>query len=416
MKLPLFFRFIPIATVTLTAFIANLPVNAVDFQQQEVEQNQFVAIARPYGGNKYDLLILRQIPGQRQCWQERGSNPVIIDPLLLNFDFTGSCERSTDSNGYSIRLNGQDLGLDYLLRVVERNGELVLVGTSRRNGNSEEITIGRTRGLSQGLIKIDLDGGWRFSKRAYQGRALSHVYLTGDRNAINTSQSPSTLSPMTQPQTISPNLNTSSSSSSSSTSSGNVVKELTFTAPVSPQTPPTPKTVPNQTVPQQPLPPLSRNFTQPSLQSTLPPVDRNLTQPIPSKALASLPTASSGGYRNPNLLPPPPSPKIPRAVNSGIQTSDGVSSGNSGVNPSSNVLSPNNSPINGSIPGVSYRVMASVSGQQQQEQVRSLYPDAFATSYQGQRVLQVGIFSTQENATQAYQSLQNAGLRAIIIP
>ena len=249
MKPPLFFRFIPLLTATLNAFVANLPVQAVDFQQQEVDQNQFVAIARPYGGNKYDLLILQQIPGKRQCWQERGSNPVIIDPLLLNFDFTGSCERSTDSNGYSIRLNEQDLGLDYLLRVVERNGELVLVGTSRRNGNSEEIVIGRTRGLSQGLIKIDLDGGWRFSKRAYQGRALSHVYLTGDRNAINTSQSPSTLPPMAQPQTISPNLNT---SSSSSTSSGNVVKELTFTAPVSPQTPPTPQTVPNQTVPQQP--------------------------------------------------------------------------------------------------------------------------------------------------------------------
>lgn len=413
MKPRLFFRFIPLLTATLTAFVANLPVKAVDFQQQEVDQNQFVAIARPYGGNKYDLLILQQIPGKRQCWQETGSNPVIIDPLLLNFDFTGSCERSTDSNGYSIRLNEQDLGLDYLLRVVERNGELVLVGTSRRNGNPEEIVIGRTHGLGQGLIKFDLDGGWRFSKRAYQGRTLSHVYLTGDRSAINTSQPPSTLPPMAQPQTISPNLNTSSSSSNSS---GNVVKELTFTAPVSPQTPPTPQTVPNQTVPQKPLPPLSRNFTQPSLQSTLPPVDRNLTQSIPPKALASLPTPSSGGYRNPNLLPPPPSPKIPRAVNSGIQPSDGVSSGNSGVNPSSNVLSPNNSPINGSIPGVSYRVMASVSGQQQQEQVRSLYPDAFATSYQGQRVLQVGVFSTQENATQAYQSLQNAGLRAIMIP
>ena len=400
MKPPLFFRFIPLLTATLTAFVANLPVQAVDFQQQEVDQNQFVAIARPYGGNKYDLLILQQIPGKRQCWQERGSNPVIIDPLLLNFDFTGSCERSTDSNGYSIRLNEQDLGLDYLLRVVERNGELVLVGSSRRNGNSEEITIGRTRGLSQGLIKIDLDGGWRFSKRAYQGRALSHVYLTGDRSATNPSRPTTTSQTVTNPQRISPNINTSSSGSSSS--SNNVIKELTFTAPdntpnLAPQAP---QTVPNQS----------------SIQKSLPPVERNVTQPTPQKALASLPTTNPGGYRNPNLLPPPPSPKIPRAVNSGIQPSDGVSSGNSGVNPSSNVLSPNNSPINGSIPGVSYRVMASVSGQQQQEQVRSLYPDAFATSYQGQRVLQVGIFSTQENATQAYQNLQNAGLRAIMIP
>jgi len=412
MKLPLFFRFIPIATVTLATFVTNVSVNAVDFQQQEVEQNQFVAIARPYGGNKYDLLILRQIPGQRQCWQESGSNPVLIDPLLLNFDFTDSCERSTDSNGYSLRVNGQDLGLDYLLRVVKSNRELVLVASSRRNANSEDIVIGRTHGLSQGFMKFDLDRGWRFTKRAYQGRTLSHVYLTGDRSAINPSQSPSTFPPMAQPQTISPNLNT---SSTSSTSSGNVVKELTFTAPVSPQTPPNPQTVPNQTVPQQPLPPLSRNFTQPSLQSTLPPVDRNLTQPIPPKALASLPTASSGGYRNPNLLPPPPSPKIPRSVNSGIQSSNGIPSVNSSVN-SSDTLSLGNSSVNSSTSATSYRVMVAVSGEQQQEQVRSLYPDAFATSYRGQRVLQVGVFSTKENATQAYQSLQNAGLRAIMIP
>jgi hypothetical protein len=402
MKPSLFFRFIPFLTATLTAFVANLPIQTVDFQQQEVEQNQFVAIARPYGGNKYDLLILRQIPGKRQCWQESGSNPVVIDPLLLNFDFTGSCERSTDSNGYSIRLNGQDLGLDYLLRVVERNGELVLVATSRRNGNSEEITLGRTRGLSQGLIKIDLDGGWRFSKRAYQGRALSHVYLTGDRSATNPSRPTTTSQTVTNPQRISPNINTSSSGSASS--SNNVVKELTFTASDStPIVPPqAPQAVPNQSSIQKSLPPLGRNVRPTHLQPSLPPVDRNVTQPTPQKALASLPTTNSGGYRNPNLLPPPPSPKIPRAVNSGIQSSNG--------------LSPNNSAINTSPSGVSYRVMASVSGQQQQEQVRSLYPDAFATSYRGQRVLQVGVFSTQENATQAYQSLQNAGLQAIMIP
>jgi hypothetical protein len=402
MKLTLFFRFIPLATATLTAFIANLPVHAVDFQQQEVEQNQFVAIARPYGGNKYDLLILRQIPGKRQCWQESGSNPVVVDPLLLNFDFTGNCERSTDSNGYSIRLNGQDLGLDYLLRVVERNGELVLVGTSRRNGNSQEIVLGRTHGLGQGFMKIDLDGGWRFTKRAYQGRPLSHVYLTGDRSATNPSRPTTTSQTVTNPQRISPNINPSSSGSSSS--SNNVIKELTFTAPdntpnLAPQAP---QTVPNQSSIQKSLPPLGRNVRPSNLQASLPPVDRNVTQPTPQKALASLPTTNPGSYRNPNLLPPPPSPKIPRAVNSGIQSSNG--------------LSPNNSAINASPPGVSYRVMASVSGQQQQEQVRSLYPDAFATYYRGQRVLQVGVFSTQENATQAYQSLQNAGLRAIMIP
>jgi hypothetical protein len=354
MKLPLFCRFIPLITVTLTALVANLPVQAADFQQQEVEQNQFVAIARPYGGNKYDLLILRQIPGQQQCWQESGSNPVVIDPLLLNFDFTGSCERNTDSNGYSIRVNGQDLGLDYLLRVVKHNRELVLVGSSRRNPNFEDIVIGRTRGLSQGFMKFDLDEGWRFTKRVYQGQPLSHVYLTGDRPANKPSRPRPTSQPVSNSQRISPNVNTPSSSSDK------VVKELTFTAPVS---------------------------SQPSQPSRTPPTFP--TPPTSEKALASLPTPSPGGYRNPNLLPPPPSPKIPRSFSSE-------------TNPSSS--------------GVAYRVMAAVSGQQQQEQVRSLYPDAFATSYRGQRVLQVGVFSTQENATQAYQSLQNAGLRAIMIP
>jgi len=416
MKPPLFFRLIPLLTATVTVFIANLPVQAVDFEQQEVEQNQFVAIARPYGGNKYDLLILRQIPGQQQCWQESGSNPVVIDPLLLNFDFTGSCERSTDSNGYSIRVNGQDLGLDYLLRVVKRNRELVLVGSSRRNANFEDIVIGRTRGLSQGFMKFDLDEGWRFTKRVYQGQPLSHVYLTGDRGATMPSRPRTTSQPVTNPPKISPNSNTSSSDSSSS--SNNVIKELTFTAPdsttsVSPQAP---QAVPNQSSIQKSSPPLDRNVRPSNLQLALPPVDRNFSQSIPQKALASLPTVSSGGYRNPNLLPPPPSPKIPRSVNSGIQPSNDSASDNSGLNPSSKVLSPDNSPINTSISAVSYRVVAAVSGMQQQEQVRSLYPDAFATSYQGQRVLQVGVFSTKENATQAYQSLQNAGLRAIIIP
>ena len=388
MKLTLFSQLIPVATAIISALVANLPVQAVDFQQQEVEQNQFIAIARPYGGNKYDLLILRQIPGHQQCWQESGSNPVVVDPLLLNFDFTGSCERNTDSNGYSIRVNGQDLGLDYLLRVVKRNRELVLVGSGRRNTSAEDIVIGRTHGLSQGFMKFDLDDGWRFTKRSYQGQALSHVYLTRDRRAINTAPSLSTPQPVTNTPIISPNTN---SSSSSPSFSGNAVKELIFTAPddattVSPQAP---KTVPNQSNLQRSLPPLSRNVTQSRLQESLPPVNRNVTQPIPPKALASLPKTSSDSYRNPNLLPPPPSPKIPRAVNSGI---------------------------NASSSGVSYRVMAAVSGSQQQEQVRSLYPDAFATSYRGQRVLQVGVFSTQENATQAYQSLQNAGLRAIMIP
>jgi len=73
--------------------------------------------------------------------------------LLLDFDFTGSCERATDSNGYSLRIRGTDYGLEYLLRIVQRNGELVLVGTPR-NPRQSEVIVGRTKGLGTGLIQI----------------------------------------------------------------------------------------------------------------------------------------------------------------------------------------------------------------------------------------------------------------------
>jgi hypothetical protein len=163
-------------TALMTLGITSTP--AANFDEQDIEQTQMVAIARPYGGNKYDLLVLEQIPGKRQCWSESGSNPVMIDPLLLNFDFTGICRRATDSNGYSIRLDGRDLGLDYILRIVERNGELYLVGTPR-DSRRPELVVGRTRGMQTGFMKIILEPGWKFSRRAFQGKSLGHFYFSG---------------------------------------------------------------------------------------------------------------------------------------------------------------------------------------------------------------------------------------------
>jgi N-acetylmuramoyl-L-alanine amidase len=156
---------------------------ASTFQEQAIDQTKMVAIARPYGGNKYDLLVLEQIPGKKQCWSESGANPVMIDPLLLQFDFTGICRRATDSNGYSIRLDGQDFGLDYILRVVERGGELVLVGTPR-DSRKQELVVGRTRGMQQGFMKIILEPGWQFSRRAFEGKGLGHFYFSGKEAEI----------------------------------------------------------------------------------------------------------------------------------------------------------------------------------------------------------------------------------------
>ncbi|MFW6358311.1 MAG: DUF3747 domain-containing protein [Chroococcales cyanobacterium] len=177
----------------VTALMASLfnvglsrSVKAEVFNAVEVNQDRFVAVAVPYGINQrqYDLLILEQLSNQRACWQENGSDPTQIDPLLLNFDFTGICGRSTDSNGYSIRVGNEDLGLDYLLRLVKRNNELVLVGTPMMNRKAPEVEIGRTQGLSDGYLKINLNPGWRFTKRMYNGTPLGHIYLTGDTSTV----------------------------------------------------------------------------------------------------------------------------------------------------------------------------------------------------------------------------------------
>ncbi len=181
------------------------PTTAATFDSAEVNDNNFIAVAAPYGDNKHQLLIIEQLSNRRPCWRESGSNPVTVDPLLLNFDFTGICGRSTDSNGYSLRMKGQDLGLDYILRIVERDGDLVLVGTPRVNRDAPEIEIGTTKGITNGFAKIILNPGWRFTRRTYQGKPLGHIYLTTDSTAPVASESNSTRPlPSTQPLLYSP--------------------------------------------------------------------------------------------------------------------------------------------------------------------------------------------------------------------
>jgi N-acetylmuramoyl-L-alanine amidase len=174
-------RMAAIAAVTTTAVASSVaainPALAGQFGQKEVDQSKFVAVASPYrGGAAHQLLILEQVADSRPCWSEFGSQPVQVDPLLLTFDFTGICSRSTDSNGYSIRVNGEDLGLRYSLRVVNQGNDMVLVGAPN-DRSGQAIVIGHTNGVTD-FAKFNLDQGWRFTKRIFGDRTLGHVYLT----------------------------------------------------------------------------------------------------------------------------------------------------------------------------------------------------------------------------------------------
>ncbi|MDY6784884.1 MAG: DUF3747 domain-containing protein [Cyanobacteriota bacterium] len=150
------------------------------FDETEVSQQNFVTVASPFGTNtqRYTLIVMEQIPGKRTCWGEIGSQPTVIDPLWDTFDFSGICRRNRDTNGYSIRINGQDYGRDYLPTLVRGDNEILLVGQPRVGVQGSEILIGRSQGLASGPLKIVLEPGWRFTKRTYQGQVLGHIYFS----------------------------------------------------------------------------------------------------------------------------------------------------------------------------------------------------------------------------------------------
>ncbi len=165
---------------------AGMPSHAVTFGQTEVNQRKFVAIAVPRASGYYTLLVLEQRSAEKPCWRESGSSPTRVEPLLLNFNFTKICGRSMDSNGYSIRAAGQDLGLKYQLSLQKQKNDVVLLGLPARSGTSgKPLQLGRTHGIRSGFLKIDLNSGWRFAKRTYSGKSLGHIYFSRDTAATD---------------------------------------------------------------------------------------------------------------------------------------------------------------------------------------------------------------------------------------
>jgi hypothetical protein len=200
-----------LTALSLSSFFPLNAVKAVTFEETEVNQNEFIAVAQPYGENKYNLIVIEQVPGKNNCWSEIGANPVNVDLLLLNFDFSGHCRRSTDANGYSIRYDGEDSGLDILLNLVERDGNLLLIGMNRKDSSQPPIIVGTAEGLNDKPMKIQLNPGWRFSRRTYEGKALGHVYFSYDSASagnvvpsLNTSNNQEVDTPLTSPGEIPP--------------------------------------------------------------------------------------------------------------------------------------------------------------------------------------------------------------------
>ncbi|MFB8790910.1 MAG: DUF3747 domain-containing protein [Potamolinea sp.] len=304
-------RLLQIAVLATASFLSTgifTPTTAGLFNNVEVNGNNFVTIAAPYGDNLRQLLIVEQLSNKQACWSESGNKPINVAPLLMNFDFTGICGRITDSNGYSIRMKGEDFGLDYLVRLVERNGEMVLVGTHRLDPQAPEIEIGRTGGVGQGFEKIILNPGWRLTRRTYQGKALGHIYLTNDSATAITSgpnTNPPPLPSITQPTPSGTQPTPSIPQPTPSITQplpSNPPRELIFTKPesgvINPEETPstTPQNVSPTPSPQRAIPTL-----------TLPPRTPSSTTPAtktPTSAPKTLPSVPNSGRQIPSFVVP----------------------------------------------------------------------------------------------------------------
>ncbi len=172
-----------VGLTSLFALSGTTPVQANVFSDIPIARDRIIAVAAPYNDGLHQLLVIQQVADDQACWRESTSltGAVSVDPLLAYFDFTGICGRSTDSNGYSVRLGGQDLGWRYSLQIVKQDGDLWLMGVPTGNRNAPKLAIGHVGGWQEGFVKVHLNPGWQMTQRTYLGEPLGHIYFTHDQ-------------------------------------------------------------------------------------------------------------------------------------------------------------------------------------------------------------------------------------------
>jgi hypothetical protein len=411
---------LPVALLSFNAAALCLSPKATlaaNFDQTEVNQGRFVAVAVPRGNNYYNLTILEQVSDQRRCWQESGNSPTIIEPLLLQFNFSGICGRNSDSNGYSIRHKGSDLALQYRLSLQPRGNEVVLLGMpASASQGTTPVVLGRTRGLSSSLMKINLDPGWKFTKRSYQGKTLGHIYLTheGTLPMGGTTKAPF----VGKTQAVSPARSSASGQqtvlgSIAKASSSNRFYRLYVKTYSSAQERLVRSLVPGsfRSAYQ------GQSVMQVGLFSS-PEKARSLEGQLNRKGLKTALIEEKGSIP---VVSSPSAPSVFPAVASGpvlgVPSSPaplGNARGEGDVYGNGNTLTPPPPPNPSLALAKRYRVLVPAASASQQSRIRSLVRDAFRSSYQGQSVMQVGSFTDMSEAQSVMQLMQRNGFRTVI--
>ena len=146
------------------------------FDSTAVPQERFAVLAQPIGKTQWKLLVLEQIKAQPRCWSPRQNG--LVEPSLNRFDFTSICKRYLDSNGYSLRSGGQDLGTRFRFRLKQSGASLKLEALDPQQKAPLLVGQARFRGRDpNGFVPLQLEPGWTLERRVYQGRKLNHLYF-----------------------------------------------------------------------------------------------------------------------------------------------------------------------------------------------------------------------------------------------
>lgn len=159
---------------------------AQQFGSTPVNADNFLVVAVPGTTSiPYRLYIVEQVQSNPPCWSfaDSGANRSQVNALWNTFDFSGVCRLQRDSNGYALRLAGQDVGPGARFEINAQGGNLVLQAAPSITSR-QRITIGRSNGISPtGFTKINLDPGWSLAKRTFEGQVVSSHLVYFENNA-----------------------------------------------------------------------------------------------------------------------------------------------------------------------------------------------------------------------------------------
>ncbi len=142
------------------------------FGESEIDNETLaVSICRGYWCN---LSIYEA--SRKDCWDESDSGEISFPDDMVG------CKGAGSSSGYVLRVDGEDLGLDYLLTVRREGGQAQLLGVPRFGIEGEEFEIAETNEFDEddfpNFTKLNFYDGWGITKRTYHGQQTNIYYVS----------------------------------------------------------------------------------------------------------------------------------------------------------------------------------------------------------------------------------------------